>query len=239
MKIGFTVTFHESPRIKEDGHEIGHKFVQELYTWCEHDFELFIIDNQSEPPFPMERYEGLSNIHCTYIEDQTKGGITGAWNLGIHQCYEAGCDLINVGNNDMYFNESLKDYLDVVLADPEIDNTLFAPTTDGTNSKHLQWDTVSRPIVQEAVGNRGYNNTLCGLMYTFTPKFYETYRNTDNEWLPLKHKNDGGDGKWGGQEGAVMIMWEHGAKMKVVRHGWFHHDKNFSYRTARKLDRGE
>ncbi len=32
MKIGFTVTFHESPHIKSDGHEIGHKFVEELYT---------------------------------------------------------------------------------------------------------------------------------------------------------------------------------------------------------------
>lgn len=237
MKIGFTATFHSSPQIKENGHEIGYKFIQELYAWCKYDFELFIIDNQSEPPFPMERYKGLNNIHYTYIENQFEKGLTGAWNLGAYQCYKAGCDLINICNNDMYFNETLNDYLKVIFNDEEIDNTIYAPTATGINLNHLQYDTQSRPVVQEAVGDRGYDFTLCGLMYTFTPKFYEKYRAEENVFMPSKHKHDGGDGKWGGQEGAIMIMWENGAKMKVVRHGWFHHDKNFSYRKARKLDR--
>jgi len=236
MKIGFTVTFHESQKIKSDGHVIGHKFIKALYDHCTFPFELFIIDNQSEPQFPMERYEHLTNIHYTYVENQYLTGVTGAWNLGAYQAYENGCDLINICNNDLYFNDTLDTYLSIILKDGNIDNTIFAPVTDGINPQHIQHYKAAQKGIHEAVGNRGGLQTLCGIMYTFTPNFYKQYGHTEEEFIPLEHKYNEGDGKWGGQEGAVMIMWENGAVMKVIKQGWFHHDKLFSYRTAKKIE---
>ena len=241
MKMGIAVTFHGSPHIRPIGQELGKEYVKTLYKYCEFPFELFIIDNQSEPPFnyyDFPIHENRDNLHYTYIRNQYENGITGAWNMGIKQAIDAGCELISITNDDMIYNTSVNDYFNVVMNHPDKDNAVFAPITDGTHKQNIQYGSHPQTIIQDTRGIPG-GELLVGFFYTFTRQLYDKYKYENGDLFGMKHKYDGGDGKWGGQEGEVRRWWEDGTKLYCVRHGYFPHNKMYTYRAAKKIDEAE
>ena len=110
------VTLLENIIGKKTSEKITKKSVKEslesFYNNCDYDFETFVIDNQSEPRNSFDESIDMSkkqygNLKYTYIEDQSIRGLTGAWNDGIKQAIDAGCDIIILSGDDINYNKSI------------------------------------------------------------------------------------------------------------------------------------
>ena len=75
-------------------------------------------------------------------------------------------------------------------------------------------------------------------MYAFTKEFYHKWKSENGDLFVIDNPYNGGDGKWGGNEGNVIHWAEQGARCVIVGTCWVQHlsDTRFSYRTARAKD---
>jgi len=206
------------------------------------DVGVVIVDNQSE----LNLLEWSRNIPivCDYIriEDQSVSGLTGAWNTGIKRASEIGDIIINT-NEDLMFDHSINDFVKAIKDDPERSSTIYGPLTNGVGelAHPHQFSSHSRdedPVLLKSVSTfyegcpGGWGEVLNGFFLGFTSEFYNKFK-TKDELFPINHKNNRGDGKWGGQEG-IMLEWsETGCRCKVVPRCWIDHAKMKSYRVAR------
>ena len=241
MKTIFSVTYHQSKELRPNGANFLSRYLETLENSANFDMGVIIVDNQSE----INLLEWSKNIPfvCDYIrvKDQSVSGLTGAWNRGIKRASEIGDIIINT-NEDLVFDHSINDFVKAINDDSESLSTIYGPVTNGVG--HLahphQFSNHSRdedPLLLKSEpmvpGHSGaWMEILNGFFLGFTSEFYNRFK-TKNDLFPLDHKNNRGDGKWGGQEGLMLEWAEKGCKCKVVPRCWINHAKIRSYRKAR------
>ena len=136
MKIGVVVTMHHSEKNRPYGKELMDKFISTLYENLEYDFNLYIVDNQSDTRFDIES-EG-NNVWYHYVENQFETGLTGAWNLGIKKAISDNCDIILNVNDDIEFNPTINNFIDVIKNHKHKHLSFFGPVSDGFVGQPIQ-----------------------------------------------------------------------------------------------------
>ena len=216
MKIGYTFAYHHSERFRPNGEKMTSLGINSFYDNCKYDFETFIIDNQSEPRDSFSNIFDLTtdNLHYTYIENQFEMGLTGAWDLGVRQSIETGCDIIVLSNDDIIYNKSVNDLIEYIIQDKDSDNSVYGPVASGiTNTIQMATD-VTNKMTQ--ISGTVFLQHLGGHAYFFTKELYHRYKQPNGELFIIDQPHNGGDGKWGGNEGNVMCWAEKGCKCIVA-----------------------
>lgn len=240
MKVGYTITFHHSDNIRPNGKKVLKQNLESFYASCDREFESFIIDNQSIPDTSFEDVIDINkykNMNYTYVKDQFVRGITGAWSQGITQAIDNGCDIIILTTDDTIINKTINNLIDYIHLDTKSDNSIYGPMASGIT---VPLQSSNGPIdkIMEIPGiNVPYH--LGGHMYAFTKEFYHKWKSPNGDLFTIDNPHNGGDGKWGGNEGNVIHWAEQGARCVIVGPCWIEHslDTRFSYRIARSLDK--
>ena len=237
-KIGYTFAFHQSDDIRPLGKQVTQPSIISFYESCNHDFDTFVIDNSSQPKSSFSEIIDIStkNIHYTYIEDQFEKGITGAWSLGVKQAIEANCDIIILTGDDIVFNDTINDLIEYIKNDNESDNSIYGPMASGiTNDIQLSSGPTGK--ITQIVGHE-FRKHLGGHLYAFTKEFYHKWKQPNGDLFIIDQHHNGGDGKWGGNEGNVMCWAEQGAKCILVGTCHVHHqvETRRSWKIAKNLD---
>jgi len=223
VKIGFSVTTHNSSEFRPEGFEYLDRYLESLFTYCRIPIKVFIVDNQSDETYNIPLRN--KDISYTYIENQFKTGITGAWNLGIKQAIDNNCDIILNTNDDIIFNESINDFIDFIDQHQYKNISIYGPLADNLLPSPQKSLTVQSDSVLELDGT-SYGSVLSGFCLGFTKEFYNHFKYNDGDLFTIQHKYNEGDGKWGGQEGEMIKWKQNGAKLFVVGNCWLRHMKN-------------
>lgn len=226
-KIGFVVTSHWSEKIRPNGNDLLHKFYITLKESINYDVKIYVVDNQSE--FQLTIPE---DVYYIRIDDQYEKGLTGAWNAGIYAAYSDGCDIIVNCNDDLWFNESINKFIEHIIID---DNTqvIYSALTNGVLGGP-QLSAGPRSGIQK-INCDSAASLINGFFFGFTRKHFELYRNSDTEYFPLKHAHDGGDGKWGGQEGYWIVLHESGVHGIIVLDTFIPHTKYRAWKISKSI----
>lgn len=233
MKVGLTITTHRSRDIRPSGRQLLFNFFKSLKeSKPSFDYEVYVSDNSSTISFDYPHDDHHININ--YIDDQTEKGLTGAWNDAIYRAYEDGCDIIWNFNDDIELNSSINDFIKFIESWDEKHKTLFGPTSDngGSPSPNTYRQKESGYKELQLTPN-SWSNLPNGFSFAFTREFYERFRYIKNEFFPIDHPLNGGDGKWGGQEGYFGICVEDGMKAVIVKDCWLKHHKLRDWEVAR------
>jgi glycosyltransferase involved in cell wall biosynthesis len=157
MKIGLCITNHSSQKIRPYGRDLLVNAFQSFIKNCKYNFEIIIVDNQSDFRLDNSSHELLtnSNVHYIYVEDQWKRGLTGAWNEGIKKAVELNCDIILNSNDDLIFNESINDFIEKIILNEHKDISVFGPLTNGVNGSFvkIQYSENTNPNLSKEIGN--------------------------------------------------------------------------------------
>jgi len=238
-KVAYTFTFHHSEKIRPAGKEVTLPSVESFYNNCNYNFETFIIDNQSEPRTSFSEIIDTSteNMHYTYVENQFEKGITGAWDLGVRNAIEAGSDIIILAGDDIVFDDTINNLINYIENDIDSDNSIYGPVASGITNQIQLSDKPTDKITQ-ILGSK-FLQHLGGHLYAFTKEFYHKYKQPNGELFIINQHHNGGDGKWGGNEGNVMCWAEQGAKCILVGTCHVHHqiETRRSWAIAKDLDK--
>lgn len=218
MKIGFVVTAHWSDGLRPDGGRFINRFHTTLKEYCKFNYQLYIVDNAST-----HKIDVPSDASYIRIDDQRIAGITGAWNRGINQAFTDGCDVVVNCNDDLYFNESINAFLKYVCDDYNID-VIYSILSNGILGGSQKSNAPGNGIQHKSCTNA--HTCINGFMFAMTREHYEKYQFTQTQYFNKNNQHNGGDGKWGGQEGQFIENSSKGLFGKVVNECWLPHDKH-------------
>jgi len=230
MKVGFAITSHYSDEIRPQGREILDRLIESIITNCEYDFNIVIVDNQSEHELSYPDDDRISYIR---IDDQYEKGLTGAWNVGIKECYDLGCKLILNCNDDLWFDDSINKLIGYVENDMNED-IVYTALTNGIWNHPQQSDKPQSGTHTLHCGG-DMDNTVAGFFFGFTNEHYDKYKFTEDEYFNKDNKYNGGDGIWGGQEGQFQENAEKGMCGLIVKECFVKHDKFRHWIKARNV----
>jgi hypothetical protein len=234
MKVGITITSHRSKEIRPNGGELLDGFFESFrksnfqYEYC-----IYVSDNASTLPYS---YPTDLNLKVINIEDQSINGLTGAWNLGIDKAYKDGCDIIWNFNDDLILNSSINTFVDTVTALPTYPLGIYGPlSNEGGHQAPNNSPGPKTGVTELTVTPGSMKNVLNGFSFALTKEVYERYRYKNDEFFPLKHSMNGGDGKWGGQEGYFSLISDGVLKYYLINECWIRHYKFKAWEKARDL----
>ena len=243
MKVGYAFAYHHSDLIRSVGKKVVKESLESFYNNCDYDFETFVIDNQSEPRNSFDESIDMSkkqygNLKYTYIEDQSIRGLTGAWNDGIKQAIDAGCDIIILSGDDINYNKSINNFIDYIQNDSLSDNSVYGPVASGITNKIQYADKPTGKIFD--IKGSVFQQHLAGHMYGFTKELYHRYVQPNGDLFVENQHHNGGDGKGGGNEGCIIGWAEVGTWCVVVGTCQVHHNnlKPQSWKRPRDKERG-
>lgn len=223
MKIGICATMHWSDQFRPNGDVFIKKLVTSINDFIKYDKTIYVIDNASQYPSNIFTY---SNVKYFKINDQTIEGITGAWNQGIYNAVNDGCDIIINTNDDIIFNDSVNKFIEHIIGDSKNIDSIYGPLTNGV-LVDLQISNGPKKGIQ-------LTNSMGGFMFGFTKEHYHKYKFNDFCYFNKNNKYNGGDGKWGGQEGQFIENCEKGAKCQIVNFCWIDHNKQRGWRNVKR-----
>jgi hypothetical protein len=232
MKVGITVTSHRSKEIRPNGDVLLKTFLDSFRdSNFKYDYCIYISDNQSSIEFD---YPSDLNIKVIHIEDQSILGLTGAWNLGLNYAYLDGCDLLWNFNDDIVLNESVNTFVDTILNIPNYELGIYGPlSNEGGNKAPNNSPGPKQGITLLDVKKESMANVPNGFSFAITKEVYSLYRYSDNNFFPINHKMNGGDGKWGGQEGYFSLISDDKLKFYLINECWLEHIKFKAWEVAR------
>jgi len=246
MKIGYAVTFHFSENRSESLKEITQNSISSFYDSCNYNFSSYIIDNQSTPKDSFKDIIDISteNMKYTYIEDQYKKGLTGAWNLSIKQAIDDKCDFVMLVGDDIIFDNTINNLIEHAINDKLNDNSIYVPVAANiAHPMHQLANAVTGKVYQTPGVKWGEH--VSPIVVLFSKEFYYSHCNDQGDLFQVDNKYNGGDGKWGGQEGNLQEWAEQGTRNIVVGTSWVEHKcvstqgNTASWREARAKDRGQ
>lgn len=209
MKIGITAPMHWSDKFRVKGNDFIKKMTDSINKSVKYDHTIYVVDNSSQYKSDIYTYP---NVNYTFIEDQSIGGITHAYNVGIHKAYADTCDIIIVTSDDVEFNHTINNFVEFISKDPDSLNCIYGPLTNGVLSQEQKSNGPKTGIT--------YLKVLNGFTFAFTRQHYEKYRVTEDTYLNEEKIN-----KWHGQENQFIENTKRGAKCKVLNFCWLMHDK--------------
>ena len=218
MKIGITAPMHWSSNYRVKGNDFIKKMVNCINSSVKYDYSIYVIDNGSQYKSDIHTYP---NVNYTFIEDQSIGGITHAYNVGIHKVYTDNCDIIIVTSDDVEFNDTINKFVEYISRDSESLDCIYGPVTNGVITN----DQLAR---EPGIGIRQLP-VLNGFTFAFTRQHYEKYRSTKDTYLNEQVIN-----KWAGQEDQFITNVNKGAKCKVLNFCWLMHDKQRGWKKCLK-----
>ena len=223
MKIGYTFTFHHSENIRPLGKNVTQPSIESFYKNCDYKFNTYVVDNQSNPKQSFSEIFDITtnNLSYTYIDNQHEKGLTGGWDLGVRQAIEDGCDIIILSGDDIIFNNTINKLIEHIKNDKENNNSIYGPVASGITNK-IQLSKGPTNKITQILGSK-FLQHLGGHLYAFTKEFYYNYKQSNGELFVINQPHNGGDGKWGGQEGNIMCWAEQGAKCIIVGTCHVHH----------------
>tara|TARA_Y100001973_G_C5186068_1_gene327892 strand:+ start:1137 stop:1886 length:750 start_codon:yes stop_codon:yes gene_type:complete len=241
MRVGFVITSHYSDRIRPQGQEILTRIIDSILEYCKYDFNIYIIDNESQYDLQFPKDE---RIKYTRIDNQFEKGLTGAWNLGLNIAYEDGCDFLIQCNDDLWFNDTINFWIKAMseLDEPNGNNVVYAAMTNGVfrpSHQYADKEKDTNEILRLNCKSGDYGDTPNGFCFAFSNKHYEKFRYKEDEYFNQNHKHCVNDGKWGGQEGQFIENSEKGLFCLVIKGCFIHHDKIRDWRQARTIDEEE
>lgn len=228
-KIGFVITVHWSDKIRPNGKNYALNLISSIKKYVKHDYTIYIIDNESQHEFDFSEFE---NLKYTRIEDQSVKGLTGAWNLGISLAHKDKCDVIIVSNDDLEFNDTINKFIDYINEDKQSKNTVYGPVSNGVQFQQKSNKAYDKVFV---INSNTGSYPINGFLFAFTSKHFDTFKYNDEEYFNINNKHNGGDGKWGGQEGQFIENIEKGSIFKILAFCWIKHYKETSWKIARNL----
>jgi hypothetical protein len=217
MKVGFTTTSHWSDELRPTGGMFIKRFHTTLKEYCRFDYQLYIIDNAST-----YKIDVPPEASYTRIDDQRIGGITAAWNRSIYQAYADGCDIIINCNEDLYFNDTINVFIQYIHHDDN-DDIIYSALSNGILGGSQKANAPSTGIQTKSCTSD--HTCVNGFFFGMTRKHYEKYRFTEDQYFNKNNRHNGGDGKWGGQEGQFIENSERGLSAKIINECWLPHDK--------------
>jgi hypothetical protein len=226
--IGFIVVAHWSDDLRPYGNIFLQRHLQSIYDSCEHPFKIYVIDNQSQYRFELDKFD---NISYTYIEDQSISGITGAWNLGISKAFEDGCDVIINGGDDMFYNQTVNTLINFAINDTKSINRVYAPLSNGVTTIQLS-DKPKRGHIVLSCCN--WNNLISGFLFLFTKEHYDKFKISETEYFSLTNI-PWPEGKWHGQEQQWIENSKNGLEAVVVCECWLAHEKQRGWVKLRNI----
>lgn len=235
MKVGITVTTHRSKTLRPNGKELMDIFF-DSFKKSDFKFEycIYVTDNQSEIEY---KYPKDINVQVIYIKDQSTKGLTGAWNLGIDKAYRDGCDIIWNFNDDIVLNKSINTFIEQLVTIPNYQYGIFGPlSNEGGHEAPNNSPGPLKGIRQLMVKKGSMKDVPNGFSFALTKQVYETYRYTESEFFPISHSMNGGDGKWGGQEGYFSLISDGRIKYYLIQECWLEHFKFKAWEKARDYD---
>lgn len=128
MKIGFVVTTHYSESLRKNGRVLIKNYIESLEKSCSYNYKIFIVDNGSSEI--LDEKMVTNNVNYTFIADQSINGITGAWNVGIKKAIDDKCDIVVNTNDDITFNETINNLIDVMIKHKYNDTSIYGPVTN-------------------------------------------------------------------------------------------------------------
>lgn len=218
MKIGFIVTAHHSDELRPQGGMFLERFMSSLNESCTYDYHVYIVDNESTYKLPI--YEKSTYIR---IDNQMLEGITGAWNLGINTAYEDGCTFLINCNDDIWFNDTINVFIDYMLKYMNV-NFIYSALSNGILGYCSQKSDGPKQGIQM---KPCINADTCvnGFFFGMSKYHYERFRYTKDKYFNKDSPNNGGDGKFGGQEGTFIDNSSKGLLGFIVNECFIPHDK--------------
>lgn len=219
MKIGFTAPMHWSDEFRPRGDEFIKKMTNSINDYVKYNFVNYIIDNGSQYSSNINQYK---NVHYTKIQDQSIGGITHAYNVGIYTAYKDNCDIIVVTSDDVFMNDSINKFIEYISNDSENLDCIYGPLTKGSlGGPQLSSEAKSGVITVPLIN---------GFTFAFTRSHYEKYRSTNSTYF-----NELEIGKWAGQESQFEKNVLKGCKCKILNFCWLEHDKQRGWKKCLKV----
>jgi hypothetical protein len=236
MKVGLTLTTHRSKKLRPNGAFLLDQFFQSFRdSNFKYDYCFFISDNASEIAY---EYPTDINYKLILIKNQSINGLTGAWNLGIDAAYKDGCDIIWNFNDDLELNSSINVFIEHIQTTPGYPLGIYGPlSNEGGHEAPNNSTGPKNGVTQLEVVPGSMRNVLNGFSFAITKEVYERYSYKENEFFPLSHPMDGGDGKWGGQEGYFSLIADGAIKFYLINECWIKHHKYKAWEKTRDLYR--
>jgi len=220
-KVAFVVALHQSKLHRPNGFELFNDYIGSVYDSCEYPFKVFAFDNQSDHKFEVENQP--DNLTITRVDDQYKGGCTYTWNEGIKQAIKEDFDVVIITSDDQIYNESVNDFVDIILTHELRDDAIFGPMSNNPNNNY---QLSHEPIddVWEISGKP--TDELNGFCLAMTRESIEkNYFDEDGNFF-----NTGQEFIWGKQDVEVQSRVGHSI---IVGKCYVHHHKQGGWRKIR------
>ena len=134
--------------------------------------------------------------------------------MGIRQAIENQCDIVILTNDDIVYDKSVNNLIEYIIYDEYNDNTVYGPVASGITNQ-IQIADEPTNVMKQVTGTSAGQH-LGGHAYFFTKELYHRYKQPNGELFIIDQPHNGGDGKWGGNEGNVMCWAEKGCKCIVA-----------------------
>lgn len=211
MNVSFVVTCHHG-KLRKNGMYLFRKYLKSVRGSVRCNYRIFAVDNGSESPMRIENYD----VKVLRIEDQSKFGITGAWNIGVREASKFGDIIVNT-NDDVEFTDSINTLFEIIIKIQDSDNILFGPVT---NKEGVPTPLQRRENVGDLILDITNISHLNGFAMAFTKKFYDKH-NIDSNLYSIEDRY-----KISYQEGELQDrLWKEGVKSYLVEPWYVYHDK--------------
>lgn len=210
MKVGIVTVTHQSDELRKNGLELVTRLIDSL-SCLKYEYECIVVDNASTHPIR------ISGINIIRVDDQLTYGLTGAWELGLQKLIELECDICIISNDDVYYNETINDFIEQITKHPDNLISIYGPVSNGILSG-IQFANKPNNIITELTNNHG--NMVNGFMFAFTKEFYLKFKKSNGDLFDKENC------PWGGNEEEFQKrIWAQGGKSFVIGQAWIAHDK--------------
>jgi hypothetical protein len=207
---------HKS-KLRPTGFDMVNDLIYSLYDSCSKDFILYLLDNTSDEKYDVLNYP---NIDYTYIKDQNKNGVIGADYMGIGKAIKDNCDIIVVVNDDVVFNNTINNFLDIIEAHEYRDISLYGALSNGVPDKLPQKSYKKERGIIEITKLRAPYGILSGFLYAFTSEFHKKFTLPDGTFYKAPTK------KWSGVGvGIHSRIKSLGGRIFIIKDCWLFHHK--------------
>ena len=207
--ICFIITTHESD-IRPTGHGVLNRCIKSIHTHMDDGtYDIIIVDNGSPKPY-FNRY-GYDMI---YRRDQVHG-LTGAWNVGTYAAFEKGHDLICHVSDDVYFNESIADFEDIMRNHKHFGRSAYGPLSDSTSAFPRQ-QSPNGLKKGEMIEITGEKFGIHGWMFAFDKEYFDRYK-VAGQMFSNEHR-------FANTESFQNRAWRMGGKSFIVGDVLAHHE---------------
>jgi len=216
MKVGIIVTTNYSDEFRPNGLELINAFLYTLSQSIKHEIIVYLFNNESTNILALN-FQNQPNIKIDYeyVQDQKKRGLTGTWNDGVNKAVRDNCDVIVVCCDDILFNSTINDFVEIILSDEYRYNAIFGPVTNGVLSHHQYRKEPGDKIIEF----NDDHHVLNGFCFGFKSEIADIFKYDE------KHLFDPNI-KWGGNEEEFMNrVKSKGGKLVILEPCWVHHHK--------------